>query len=184
MRNEDDHVYCTTCKHFRVSDDAEEIYCEYSKECCLLDPEDSMPLSERPMYEEQNEPELGHILFGNFSGEFPVVPREKMEEYFFELLEAAQCDDYGYASEEAKTIDGIICNEANGGIDTELFSINPYYWGDDDAVAKLPNFRYKPEDLEIFWYKYPLRDAWSNREISTEKMKKICEECIEFIGKL
>ena len=36
-----------------------------------------------------------------------------------------------------------------------------------------PNFLYKPTNLEINWYKYPLRDSYSNREFNEEELKEI-----------
>ena len=36
-----------------------------------------------------------------------------------------------------------------------------------------PNFLYKPANLEINWYKYPLRDSYSNRPFTEEELKDI-----------
>ena len=66
---------------------------------------------------------------------------------------------------------------------TDIFSINPYYWGDDEDIAELPNFVYKPEGIEISWYKYPMRDAWSNVPLSKEKATEIFQKCIESVTK-
>lgn len=50
--NEDDHVYCTCCKWFKIGD--EDIpYCPYESECNIWDCEDSKPYKERPKYEYQ-----------------------------------------------------------------------------------------------------------------------------------
>ena len=57
----------------------------------------------------------------------------------------------------------------------------PYYWGDDEEVKKLPNFVYKPENIEIRWYKYPFRDSYSNVPVDEEKMIEITEKCIEWV---
>lgn len=37
----------------------------------------------------------------------------------------------------------------------------------------LPNFLYKPDNLEINWYKYPLRDSYSNRLFDEQELKDI-----------
>ena len=36
-----------------------------------------------------------------------------------------------------------------------------------------PNFLYKPANLSIMWYKYPLRDAYSNRPFDEKELKEI-----------
>ena len=55
----DAHVYCTDCKNFKLEPDFPEYpdvplfspACEFADKCCLLNPEDSMPFSDRPYYE-------------------------------------------------------------------------------------------------------------------------------------
>ena len=59
--------------------------------------------------------------------------------------------------------------------DNGTFIVRPYYWGYSDEILNKPNFVYK--DLEIKWYKYPLRDAYCNKNISFEKFKEIVCEC-------
>ena len=46
-----------------------------------------------------------------------------------------------------------------------------------DEKAALPNFVYKPTGLEISWYKYPMRDAYSNQDVSVVEFAKILEDC-------
>ena len=41
----------------------------------------------------------------------------------------------------------------------------------------MPNFEFKPTGLQIKWYKYPMRDAYSNMDISVEEMKYILAGC-------
>lgn len=48
----------------------------------------------------------------------------------------------------------------------------------------MPNFFYKPEGIEIRWYKYPLRDAYSNTLLTKEKLWEIFEMCIESIYRI
>lgn len=43
-----------------------------------------------------------------------------------------------------------------------------YHWGDDPMIERLPNFVELDSGIEIQWYKYPLRDAYSNVEIPDE----------------
>lgn len=53
MRSEE-HVYCTLCKNFHMSNDEEDVYkiaCPYENECYFFDPEDSAVFELRPHYE-------------------------------------------------------------------------------------------------------------------------------------
>lgn len=43
----------------------------------------------------------------------------------------------------------------------------------DNCEVIQPNFLYKPANLEINWYKYPLRDSYSNRPFDEEELKEI-----------
>lgn len=36
----------------------------------------------------------------------------------------------------------------------------PYYWGDDETEASRPNFKHK--DVEVRWYKHPMRGSSLN----------------------
>ena len=51
----------------------------------------------------------------------------------------------------------------------------------DSCLLVRPNFWYKPEDFTIMWYKYPLRDSYSNKEISLKEFKAIIDKCIESV---
>ncbi|SMO92249.1 hypothetical protein [Melghirimyces algeriensis] len=48
----------------------------------------------------------------------------------------------------------------------------------DICSVVLPNFVYKPDGLEIEWYKYPLRGAKSNKDICFEEMRAIIDHCV------
>ena len=110
--------------------------------------------------------ELGNILFGNSRGLYHVEPREEYQDAFCEFLESIGCDCYGWNH-----------RIAGNKTETDMFIVRPYYWGEDEAMAVLPNFVYKPTGLEISWYKYPMRDAYSNQDVSIEDFKKILSEC-------
>lgn len=45
-----------------------------------------------------------------------------------------------------------------------------------------PNFLYKPTGFEIQWYKYPLRDSYSNQPIEFNEFKKIIDACIASVA--
>lgn len=86
-------------------------------------------------------------------------------------------DGYGYVEndelEKYKT--------ERGGFENNTFIINPYYWGEDEEVMKEPNFVFKPTGFTIDWYKYPLRDSYSNKEITFEELKEILRICKESV---
>lgn len=108
--------------------------------------------------------ELGNLVFGNSRGEYCVRPREDYEEIFIQFLEDNGFDSYGHSDK------GHV-------FENDTFIIRPYYWGDDEEEAEKPNFVYKPTGLEIQWYKYPMRDAYSNQNISIKTFKDILTEC-------
>ena len=124
--------------------------------------------------------ELGNLIFGNSRGEFKI-PRGiteddfAIQDMFVEFMDEIGLDGYGYVKndklEEYET--------ERGGFENDIFIINPYYWGEDENIMEEPNFVFKPTGLEIRWYKYPLRDAYSNKEIKLEELKEILKKCKE-----
>ena len=93
--------------------------------------------------------ELGNMIFGNSRGEYPIEDRENWQDKFWEIFDDV-FDYYGYyekfKEDPEHTTD-------RGGYENDVFLINPYYWGEDDDIAVLPNFVYKPVGWEIQWYK-------------------------------
>ena len=114
-------------------------------------------------------PELGNLLFGNSRGEYPVS--RDIGDIFFEFL-GDSFDAYGFFDDKTKATE-------LGGYENDVFVVNPYYWGDDGEIAKLPNFIYKPNNIEISWYKYPMRDAYSNTPITKGLASEIFKHCKE-----
>lgn len=113
--------------------------------------------------------ELGNLIFGNSRGEYPVE-RGEWQDRFAEFLDNIGCDRYGYF--------GIIPNaNERGGITTDKFIIRPYYWGESDAEAEKPNFEYLPNGYKLDWYKYPLRDAYANQDITYEEFDEMLKDC-------
>lgn len=49
MTNENTHVYCINCLHFRLCDEGIP-YCPFEDECDIHDCEDSRPFKDRPNY--------------------------------------------------------------------------------------------------------------------------------------
>ncbi|EQF22287.1 hypothetical protein QEW_4456 [Clostridioides difficile CD160] len=77
----------------------------------------------------------------------------------------------GYNAENKSII------SANG-YENDIFKIKPYEY-DKYINKKECNFLYKPLNIEIFWYKYPFRIAYSNKKISYEYFKTILKKCLE-----
>lgn len=55
-------------------------------------------------------------------------------------------------------------------------------WHKNDCLTIKPNFLFKPNGFEIQWYKYPLRDAYMNQNITLEEFRKIVLDCINSLG--
>lgn len=63
----------------------------------------------------------------------------------------------------------------------DIFEVRPYYWGDSPELAEKANFLYKPTGLKIKWYKYPLRDAYANQNITYKELEEILQKCLKSI---
>lgn len=148
-------------------------YSEYSPETCP-----DAKGNPKYRYEIFREIEIGNLLFGHSRGAYPLQ-RGALQDAFAQFLLMLNSDGYGYYE------GGIPNLKANGrgGAENETFLVNPYYWGEDDDEAEKPNFVFKPDGLEIRWYKYPMRDAYSNEEISLERMKDVIDACLESVKK-
>ena len=113
-------------------------------------------------------PELGNLLFGNSFGEYRVD--RGLQDIFQLFLTSANFDGYGRFGNMTKA-------NARGGFSNKVFEINPYYWGDDEEEAIKANFIYYPDNLEIRWYKYPLRDSYSSKRVSEEYLREVLSAC-------
>lgn len=117
--------------------------------------------------------ELGNLLFGHSRGDFSIPRTKDYEDVFHLFLERSGFDAYGHP--ENKELESV--NQAEYGFENDVFIIRPYYWGDDDDIAALPNFEYKPTGFSMTWYKYPLRDAYANANIEPAKFYNMLCEC-------
>ena len=111
--------------------------------------------------------EMGNLIFGNSRGKYCVEPREDYQDAFCQFLH-----DNGF------DFDGEY-KDGRDEFENETFIVRPYYWGEDEKKAELPNFVYKPTGLEINWYKYPMRDAYSNQDVDLTAFKGILDACSE-----
>lgn len=79
------------------------------------------------------------------------------------------------------------------GFMNEVFSVHPHKEThpcscqgnqiDKKCLKHKPNFHYIPEDIKIWWNKYPLREAVSNQVLTDAKMEEILRVCLESIEK-
>lgn len=67
--------------------------------------------------------------------------------------------------------------ETHSYFENDVFIVSPYFWGESEELHGKPNFVFKPEGIEIHWYKYPLRDSYINKKITLEHFKEILEKC-------
>lgn len=51
-----------------------------------------------------------------------------------------------------------------------------------DCLTVLPNFHYKPTDYRLSWYKYPMRSAYANQDLSYKEFRGILVKCAESLG--
>lgn len=63
---------------------------------------------------------------------------------------------------------------------TELFGSD---WHTDECLLVKPNFLYKKNGLEVRWYKYPLRDSYSNIKLNLKYLMEVIDDCINSVNK-
>lgn len=118
--------------------------------------------------------ELGNLLFGHSRGTYHVTPRKAYQDIFCRFLEKLNFDSYGNCYQDKLQP---YVSEEDGAFENDTCVIRPYYWGDDENIMSRPNFVYKPSNLTISWYKYPMRDAYASHNITPETFKEILEKC-------
>ena len=119
--------------------------------------------------------ELGNFVFGHSRGEFQIERGVGFEEELERLF-----NSYDPKRDNS-------WREYGSDFENETFMVHRYCWCEEDDCpwcnAEKPNFLYKPLGFEIMWYKYPLRDSYSNAKISLNKFRKIIDDCIGSLGK-
>ena len=118
--------------------------------------------------------EMGTLIFGHSRGEYEIS--RNWETFFCKSLDKMGLDNYGLVEGENNPYEN-----NRGGITTDLFEINPYYWGEDEDEAEKPNFIYYPTGYELRWYKYPLRDSYANKDLSFMEFADMIEKCVRYI---
>ena len=115
-----------------------------------------------------NDMEMGNFIFGHSRGTYSVQPRAVYQEAFSRFLDSCGFDMYGAYYNGKRLLDEF---------ENETFIIRTYYWGEDEKKKLLPNFEHKPTGLKIAWYKYPMRDAYSNQNVDIDEFKSILDDC-------
>lgn len=123
------------------------------------------------------ESEIVNFLSGRTYGGYKLPRDDNYEETFIRWLRAAGFDDDG-AWLDTHLIP--FTGEHNK-FENDVFMLMPYYWGDDEKVLEQPNFRYKPEDIQIFWYKHPFRDATISKNMSPDAFRAMLGACLDSV---
>jgi hypothetical protein len=68
----------------------------------------------------------------------------------------------------------------NGGKDfsNDIFEHHPYSWDDSEGMINNCHFCHKPSGFKIQWYKYPLRGANCNMNITDSQFVDILYDCL------
>lgn len=111
---------------------------------------------------------------------YPIDRSGQCEDIFLAWLQSHGFDDYGNWL-DTRLIPYI---DETGRFENAVFALFPYYWGDDEVLQSVPNFVYKPDDVRICWYKYPLREAYANRPLTEEKLADILDVCSKSLKQL
>lgn len=119
-----------------------------------------------------SEPELGQMLFGAPTGEYGTS----------ELGDA--CVKHVLAE-----IDRVFWNRNQKKWDRYEdpkipgVTFRPYYWGDDEPEAALPNLTIDGSPVEIRWYKYPMRGGSVNLDLTPDAWQEWLNLSIRTIQK-
>ena len=121
--------------------------------------------------------ELGNALFGNSRGAHEVD--RSLQDFFYQFLASL-----GFKGEDLFVPPPGWQSLPYNGSTNGTFIVRPYYWGecdcgniDEEGECKttcptvLPNFVHIPSGFELQWYKYPLRDSYSNRLLTAEMIR-------------
>lgn len=119
----------------------------------------------------------------SFTGEIPKQIKEEYKETF--NIRGFENDTFYI---RPYNWDGISLYDCSCGLDDKLDELEEpdiaeYEHGfhSKDCVAWETNFYYKPANLKIAWYKYPLRSAYSNQIIEKDVMEAILEDCVKSV---
>jgi hypothetical protein len=109
--------------------------------------------------------ELGNEFFGHSRGNIAVPSRPLYTQLITPLFDAMGCDNYGIH------------------FDNDIFEMHPYCWCDTPECLQCgkrtqTTFLYKPTGFTLMWYKYAMRDAYTNVALTDDAFKAIIDACI------
>lgn len=90
----------------------------------------------------------------------PKIEDYKTTQYVYLLKQSEETSDY---------------------FENDTFIIRPYFWGNSEEISSKANFEYKPTGFKLKCYKYFMRGATCNKEISLDDFEKIVNACVESI---
>jgi hypothetical protein len=141
--------------------------------------------------------ELGQMLFGNPTQEYPV-PREKWIEnpYYelcFEILKIQhpyEINDNGSpksevelkweAEEKEKYHSQFYGSTDVYDFSNDFFTMRSYCWDyEDEEEASKPNFEVPSENFSLTWYKYPFRSSYSSEKLNPKRWNDLIQKCIK-----
>lgn len=100
--------------------------------------------------------ELGQMCFGNPTGAFEMLPyQDALVREILREIERVYWNKY-------QTEFDLYCGDTLPGIE-----LRPYYWGDDEDKAELPNLKFGEQ--EIRWYKHPMRGSTCTLDWSADQ---------------
>jgi len=109
--------------------------------------------------------ELGNMLMGHSRGAYPIPDRNMYQDILRPLFDALSADSYGIH------------------FDNAVFEMHPYCWCDKDECPQCSlgtqfNWVFKPTGFQLSWYKYALRDSYTNQVVNPTMFKDMVDTCI------
>lgn len=123
--------------------------------------------------QENFEPELGQMVFGQPYKTFPVseLTIAALSSINDELSRVMwNRDQREYSSPFGNTGNSFKCDE---------FQVEAYSWGDDEQP-----YNFKWRDIEISWYKWFGRGTSANMKISPERTGEMLTACLSAVRKM
>lgn len=115
--------------------------------------------------------ELGNLIFGHSRGEHPIPRHEGFETEIARLLEGTFPDEDPWTRSYGVHFKN------------DVWECHPYCWCEREecpqcGTGEQANFKHFASGLEIRWYKYPLRDAYSNQKLTVPNLAKVVDDCL------
>ena len=118
-------------------------------------------------------PEIGQSVFGCPTSEYSCP--EFIEAGLKHLSNEIERVEWNITQKE---YDSPIYNNSEH-YKTDIFTMDSYYWGDDESIEQIPNFKHG--DFEVRWYKYLGRGMSMNKEIDANKFFEIIDLCLKSV---